>query len=227
MKAQEKIKARGDHLLEEDSEEEAQFIRMMPTSHAVIDDETKITDDDERLMWMRIPFKQRATIATKAKMIVKSNAEPQLPSSPSFPQPEGPTLDDMDPSIPRLPNPFKSHRMSRRPGSNAPLISRNYPPEWSAMNRRDKSMEVNVPVPPPLSSGQIQDIIDQKVELLRDEVKLEFDITKSFLEVGVAEVEQDKSKIIELGIRLKISEEQKEEYKEIQKLQAEVKTLNE
>jgi hypothetical protein len=69
-------------------------------------------------------------------------------------------------------------------------------------------------------------MIDQKVELLRDESKAELDLAKVTFEECIAKAEQDPSKIMELEIPLKISEEEKDEYKdEIRKLQANVTML--
>jgi hypothetical protein len=131
---------------------------------------------------------------------------------------------DLQEGIPRPPNPFEPDHAPRRPGQHPILNLNDGPPEWK--NRRSSNTEVNCPEPISLNPSRVQHITDQKVELLRDEFKAELDLAKITLEKRTAKAAQDPSKIMELEIRLKISEEEKDECKdEIRKLQAKVRML--
>jgi hypothetical protein len=70
-------------------------------------------------------------------------------------------------------------------------------------------------------------MILRKVKHVREEFRRDLNITKARLESQIVQIEQnDNNKMTKLEIRLKISEQEKKEYKEeILKLRAKVKML--
>jgi hypothetical protein len=70
-------------------------------------------------------------------------------------------------------------------------------------------------------------MILRKVKHVREEFRRDLNITKARLESQIVQIEQnDNNKMMKLEIRLKISEQEKKEYKEeVLKLRAKVKML--
>jgi hypothetical protein len=123
----------------------------------------------------------------------------------------------------RPPNPFEPDRMPRNRDPSQAL--NEGPPEWE--RKRSSSTESNYPEPALLSLYHVQDMILRKVKHVREEFRRDLNITKARLESQIVQIEQnDNNKVMKLEIRLKISEQEKKEYKEeILKLRAKVKML--
>ncbi|KAH5720733.1 hypothetical protein HBI18_154210 [Parastagonospora nodorum] len=88
------------------------------------------------------------------------------------------------------------------------------------------STEVNVPLPVHMSAQEVRELVDQKVDSLRVDMNNRFNRERELTDLRITEIKQDDSKAMGLEIKLKMSEDEKEEYKkEIRRLQVKIGQL--
>ena len=88
------------------------------------------------------------------------------------------------------------------------------------------STEVNVPLPVHMSAQEVCELVNQKVDSLRVDMNNRFNRERELTDLRIAEIKQDDSKAMGLEIKLKMSEDEKEEYKkEIWRLQERIGQL--
>jgi hypothetical protein len=93
LRVQEKIKDYGDHLPDE-TRQEPRFIKMMPGALTVVNGETHIRDDDDRIHWIRVRPRLEQETAAKAvenTISVHKLPTPSMKGSPTCLE-ESPTL---------------------------------------------------------------------------------------------------------------------------------------
>lgn len=244
--AQEKIKARGDDVTDRECEE-PRYSRMVPALTVVdgeinvdTNGETNAREDYNRVTCVRFPpapkpvdtpefvntdagFKIPSSKPERRTPIMGPNVYPDTllnndirkNSAGHMPKPSGTPY-------PKLAMRFPHHRDQFPPG----LARGTAPSYFHELPGRSGSMEVNVPLPAHMPAQGVRELVDRKVDSLRSDMDSRFEQERELTEKRIAAIKQDDSKVMELEIRLKMSEEEKGEYeKEIWRLRARVKEL--
>ncbi|KAH5205631.1 hypothetical protein HBH77_097070 [Parastagonospora nodorum] len=77
-----------------------------------------------------------------------------------------------------------------------------------------------------MSAQEVRELVDQKVDSLRVDMNNRFNRERELTDLRITEIKQDDSKAMGLEIKLKMSEDEKEEYKkEIRRLQVKIGQL--
>jgi septal ring factor EnvC (AmiA/AmiB activator) len=99
-------------------------------------------------------------------------------------------------------------------------------PSPGPFDKLHSSVQVNVPLPVHMSAQEVREVVDQKVDSLRVDMNNRFNRERELTDLHIAEIKQDDSKVMEVEIELKMTEDEKEEYKkEIRRLQERIGQL--
>lgn len=121
--------------------------------------------------------------------------------------------------------------MPKHSGASYPKRAMGFPHQGGQLplglaRGQSSSVEFNAPLPAHMVAQGVRELVDRKVDSLRSDMDSRFNQERELTETRIAAIKQDESKVMELEIRLKMSEDEKEEYKKgIRKLRKRVREL--